>query len=137
MLIKNKDRYRTPSSDSPADLLTASFQNAYSLVPSSQYFNKPHSLTNVVRQNYETLQRNDVLIMDGEMSSCFSFFVLTSFYLLITGVKVIVAPDHTHTQWDSSKRVISPSSKLLPAQHTTFTREKLPCPRRDSNPKYQ
>jgi hypothetical protein len=45
---------------------------------------------------------------------------------------------HNHTQThharqDSSGRVISPSQR----QHTTLTRDKHPCPRRNSNPRSQ
>jgi hypothetical protein len=49
--------------------------------------------------------------------------------------------DHTqthHTRYDSSGRVISPTQRETSTwEHTTFTRDKLPCPRRDSNPQSQ
>jgi hypothetical protein len=52
---------------------------------------------------------------------------------------------HSHTQThhprcDSSGRVISPTQRPLRdnnTQHTTLTRDRHPCPRRDSNPQSQ
>ena len=44
---------------------------------------------------------------------------------------------HTHTQ-HSSERVISPSQRPLPMQHTkNNTKDQHPCPQRDSNPQSQ
>jgi hypothetical protein len=42
-----------------------------------------------------------------------------------------------HTQWDSSGRVIRPTHRPLLTQHTTLTRDRHPCLRRDSNPQSQ
>jgi hypothetical protein len=79
------------------------------------------------------------LILSFSLSFFLSFFLsLTSFYLLILGVEVIVVPDHTQwhtlTRWNSPGRGIGPSQRPLPAQHTTFTRDRHPRFRRDSNP---
>jgi len=69
---------------------------------------------------------------------------LTTVYLLIIVIEVIVAPDHitqhthTHTQsvrllW-SRDRSISETSTW---HHTALTRQRYLCPRRDSNPQSQ
>jgi len=39
-----------------------------------------------------------------------------------------------HTRCDSPGRGIGPSHRPVRVQHTTFTKDKHPCPRRDSNP---
>jgi hypothetical protein len=49
---------------------------------------------------------------------------------------------HCHTQthytrYDSSERVISSLQRPLSTQHTTNTRDKHPCPQRDSSPRSQ
>ena len=49
----------------------------------------------------------------------------------------LITLNDTHTRSDSSGRGIRPSQRPLPAQHTTFTRDKEPCPQRDSNPQSQ
>jgi len=40
---------------------------------------------------------------------------------------------HTHTRQDSSERVISPSQRPLPTQHTRDKRGEHLCPQRGSN----
>jgi len=40
---------------------------------------------------------------------------------------------HTHTEYDFSGRRVSPSQRLLP-EHITRTRDRFPCPGRDSYP---
>ena len=41
---------------------------------------------------------------------------------------------HTHSRQDPSEPVITSSHRPLPTQHTTKTRDRHPCRRRDSNP---
>ena len=76
------------------------------------------------------------------ISCAFSFFISQSepFYLLSVAVEGYYdtrSHSMTHNRQDSSGRGLGPSQRPLPAQHTTFTTDKYPCPRRKSNPQSQ
>ena len=68
-----------------------------------------------------------------------SVLVLTS-YLLNVDVEDTVVRNHTqihHSQVDSSGRGIGPSAETSTWHHTTLTRDRHLCPRRDSNSQSQ